>query len=109
MSDSKIINLNDDNFEKNVIKKNSVILVDFWAEWCRPCKMLIPILEDLSKEYFNKIKICKVNVEQNHKLSKKYLIKSIPTLILFKNGIVKDTRIGSISKLQLKEFFNIYI
>ncbi|BGI51621.1 MAG: thioredoxin TrxA [Buchnera aphidicola (Ceratovacuna japonica)] len=109
MTTNKIIKLNDKNFKKNVLKEKCVILVDFWAEWCRPCKILMPILEDLSEEYINKIKIGKVNVEKNVNISKKYFIKSIPTLILFHNGIIKETKIGSVSKSQLKSLLNNYI
>ncbi|WP_343184030.1 thioredoxin [Buchnera aphidicola (Ceratovacuna keduensis)] len=109
MKTNKIIELNDNNFKKNVIEKKCLILVDFWAAWCSPCRILMPILEDLSKEYVNKVKIGKVNVEENSYISKKYFIKSIPTLILFNNGIIKETKIGSISKSQLKSLFNKYI
>ncbi|WP_343154774.1 thioredoxin [Buchnera aphidicola (Pseudoregma panicola)] len=109
MTTNKIIELNDSNFKKKVLEKKCLILVDFWANWCSPCKILMPILEDLSKEYINKIKIGKVDVEKNNYISKKYFIKSIPTLILFKNGIIKETKIGSISKSQLKNLFNNYI
>ncbi|WP_343189080.1 thioredoxin [Buchnera aphidicola (Chaitoregma tattakana)] len=102
MSYNEIIELNDNNFTKNVIEKKCVVLVDFWAEWCNPCKMLTPILEDLAKEYKHKLQIAKMNVENNNHIPKKYSIKSIPTLILFSNGIIKKTLIGSISKNQLK-------
>ncbi|WP_343189939.1 thioredoxin [Buchnera aphidicola] len=109
MEHNKIIKLNDKNFKKNVLMTKCLILVDFWAEWCSPCKILMPILEDLLKEYKHKIKIGKVNVEKNVLLTKKYFIKSIPTLMLFKNGIVKETKIGFISKNQLKDLLNNYI
>ncbi|WAI18279.1 MAG: thioredoxin TrxA [Buchnera aphidicola (Acyrthosiphon caraganae)] len=103
---NKIIELTDENFEEKVLKSKSLTLVDFWAQWCNPCKILAPILEEISEEYSNKIIICKLNIEENPKTAPMYSIRSIPTLLLFHNGEVLATKVGAASKLELKEFLN---
>ncbi|AEW44815.1 thioredoxin [Serratia symbiotica str. 'Cinara cedri'] len=102
----KIIHLTDDSFESNVIKSVGLILVDFWAEWCGPCKMITPILDELAKEFAGKVTITKLNIDHNPVTVAKYSIRSIPTLLLFKNGDMVATKVGSISKGQLKDFLN---
>ncbi|WAI11769.1 MAG: thioredoxin TrxA [Buchnera aphidicola (Macrosiphum albifrons)] len=106
---NKIIKLTDQNFKEEVLNSNSFVLVDFWAQWCNPCKILAPILEEISKEYSNKIIIGKLNIEENPNTAPVYSIRSIPTLLLFHNSEVLATKVGAISKLQLKEFLDEHI
>ncbi len=108
MSD-KIITLTDDSFESDVIKSDIPVLVDFWAEWCGPCKMIAPILDDVADEYAGKVTIAKLNVDQNTVSPAKYGVRGIPTLLLFKNGELADTKVGALSKTQLKEFIDAQI
>ncbi|GIU24113.1 thioredoxin TrxA [Shewanella colwelliana] len=103
MSD-KIITLTDDSFENDVINSEIPVLVDFWAEWCGPCKMIAPILDDVAEEYAGKVTIAKLNVDQNNASPAKYGVRGIPTLLMFKNGELADTKVGALSKTQLKEF-----
>ena len=98
---TEILNLNQSNFSTIIHNENKLILVDFWAEWCAPCKMLAPILEEISKDLEEKILICKVNLDENQDLASKFSIKSIPTLLLFENGKLKDTKVGLLSKTDL--------
>ncbi|MCE9680482.1 thioredoxin TrxA [Shewanella sp. AS1] len=105
MSD-KIITLTDDSFENDVLKSDTPVLVDFWAEWCGPCKMIAPILDDVADEYAGKVTIAKLNVDQNNATPAKYGVRGIPTLLLFKNGELADTKVGALSKTQLKEFID---
>ncbi|QCI22413.1 thioredoxin TrxA [Buchnera aphidicola] len=106
---NNIIELTDQNFEEKVLKIKDFILVDFWAEWCNPCKILAPILNEISEEYHNKIIIGKLNIEKHPNTAPVYSIRSIPTLLLFFNGEVVATKVGAISKLQLKEFLDEYV
>ena len=105
MSDT-IITLTDASFEQDVIKADRPVIVDFWAEWCGPCKMIAPILEEVAKEYSDKITIGKLNVDQNAETAPKYGIRGIPTLLLFKDGNVAATKVGALSKTQLLEFID---
>ncbi|RYV03791.1 thiol reductase thioredoxin [Shewanella sp. OPT22] len=105
MSD-KIVYLSDDSFENDVLKADGVVLVDFWAEWCGPCKMIAPILDDIAEEYEGKVTVAKLNVDQNNVSPAKYGVRGIPTLLLFKNGEVAATKVGAMSKTQLKEFID---
>ena len=98
---TEILNLNQSNFSTIIHNENKLILVDFWAEWCAPCKMLAPILEEISKDLEEKILICKVNLDENQDLASEFSIKSIPTLLLFENGKLKDTKVGLLSKMDL--------
>ncbi|GIR25543.1 MAG: thioredoxin [Alphaproteobacteria bacterium] len=93
-----IKNCNENDFENEVLKSNLPVIVDFWAEWCGPCKMLTPILEELSNEMKNEINVVKVNLDENQDLAMKYSIRSIPTLLLFKEGNLIDTKVGLCQK-----------
>lgn len=103
MSDN-IIYVSDSNFEDQVLKATGPVLVDFWAEWCGPCKMIAPILDEIAKEYGEKIRVAKLNIDENPATPPKYGIRGIPTLMLFKNGNVEATKVGAVSKSQLTAF-----
>ena len=97
------VTLTPDNFESEVINSDIPVLVDFWAEWCMPCKMIAPVLEELSEEYDGKLKIGKLNVDENADLAAQYSIVSIPTMLFFKGGEVVKQQVGVVPKEQLKQ------
>lgn len=103
---SEIINITDATFEEQVLKSEIPVLVDYWAEWCGPCKMIAPVLDDVAPEYAGKLKICKLNIEENEVTAPKYNVRSIPTLMLFRNGEVIATKASALSKSQLTEFLD---
>ncbi|MEZ5450454.1 MAG: thioredoxin TrxA [Thiolinea sp.] len=105
MSDN-ILALSDDSFEQDVLKSNVPVLVDYWAEWCGPCKMIAPLLEGIADEYSGRVKIAKLNIDDNQLTPPKYGIRGIPTLMLFKDGEVKATKVGALSKSQLSAFLD---
>jgi len=105
MSD-KIVQLTDDGFETDVLQASGLVLVDFWAEWCGPCKMIAPVLDDIADEYEGKVTVGKLNIDQNSGTPPKYGVRGIPTLLLFKDGEMVDTKVGALSKTQLKEFLD---
>ena len=105
MSDN-IVHTNDSDFEADVINSDKPALVDFWAEWCGPCKMIAPLLSEAADEYADKMSIVKLNVDQNPNIAQKFGIRSIPTLILFKDGAVQAQKLGAMSKSQLTEFLD---
>tara|TARA_B100000674_G_C37909692_1_gene947971 strand:- start:57 stop:377 length:321 start_codon:yes stop_codon:yes gene_type:complete len=100
------IKISDDTFENEVITKGKPIIVDFWAEWCGPCKQIGPILEDLSDEYKEKITIGKLDVDENPEIASKYQIRGIPTMMLFNNGTLIDTKVGMSSKSDLVQWID---
>lgn len=103
---ANIIDVTDASFETEVLNADKPVVVDFWAEWCGPCKMIAPILDELAKEYSSKIKFTKINVDQNSKIPAKYGIRGIPTLIIFKQGNVEATKVGALTKSQLTAFLD---
>ncbi|MDH5216694.1 MAG: thioredoxin TrxA [Gammaproteobacteria bacterium] len=105
MSD-RIVHLSDDTFEEQVLKDDGPVLVDYWAEWCGPCKMIAPILDEIAQEYEGKVKVAKLNIDENPATPPKYGIRGIPTLMLFKNGNVEATKVGAVSKSQLTAFID---
>ena len=98
--------VNDDSFQAEVLDAEISVLVDFWAEWCGPCKALTPILEEVAQNYSGKIKVVKINVDDNETTPAQYGVRGIPTLVLFKNGNVEATKVGSMSKSQLTAFID---
>ena len=105
MSD-KILHITDDTFEQEVLQSNTPVLVDYWAEWCGPCKMIAPALDQIASEYEGRLKVAKLNIDENQSTPPKYGIRGIPTLMLFKNGNVEATKVGAVSKTQLAAFID---
>jgi thioredoxin 1 len=105
VSDS-IVFLTDESFQNEVIESAEPVLVDYWAEWCGPCKMIAPILTEIATEYQGKIKVAKLNIDENPQTPPKYGIRGIPTLMLFKDGNVEATKVGALSKSQLTAFID---
>ncbi|PIE20433.1 MAG: thiol reductase thioredoxin [Neptuniibacter caesariensis] len=99
-----IVNVTDASFEEDVLKAEGAVLVDYWAEWCGPCKMIAPVLEEIAKEYGEQLKVCKLNIDENSETPPKFGIRGIPTLMLFKGGNVEATKVGALSKSQLAAF-----
>ena len=104
-----IKHITDDSFDSDVVKSTKPVLLDFWAEWCGPCKMIAPILEEVAKEYGDKIQIAKMNVDENRDIPSKFGIRGIPTLILFKNGEIAAQKVGALAKSQLTAFLDSHL
>jgi thioredoxin 1 len=104
MSNSLIKHVSDATFDNDVLQSDKPVLVDYWAEWCGPCKMIAPILDDVSKDYDGRVQIAKMNVDENRDIPAKMGIRGIPTLMLFKNGQLAATKVGALSKAQLTAF-----
>jgi len=106
MSSDKIVHLTDDSFDTDVLKADGVTLVDFWAEWCGPCKMIAPVLDEIAETYKGKLTVAKLNIDENQETPAKHGVRGIPTLMLFKNGNVEATKVGALSKSQLAAFLD---
>ena len=106
MSSDLITHTSDASFQADVLDAGTPVLVDYWAEWCGPCKMIAPILDEVAKEYAGKLKVAKLNIDNNQATPPKYGVRGIPTLILFKNGNVEATKVGALSKSQLTAFID---
>ena len=102
----KIVHQTDDSFESEVLQSAAPVLVDYWAEWCGPCKMIAPVLDEIADEYNGRIKIAKLNIDDNPNTPPRYGIRGIPTLMLFKDGEVEATKVGAVSKSQLTAFID---
>ncbi|HMW82931.1 MAG TPA: thioredoxin TrxA [Pseudomonadales bacterium] len=105
MSDA-IVHVSDETFEQEVLKSPTPVLVDYWAAWCGPCRMIAPVLDELADDYDGRVKVCKVDIDQNEMTPAKYGVRGIPTLMLFKNGQVEATRVGAMSKSELTTFID---
>jgi len=101
-----MVHVTDENFESEVLNSSEPVLVDYWAEWCGPCKMIAPILEEIAEEYAGKVRVAKLNIDDNPQTPPKYGIRGIPTLMLFKGGNVEATKVGALSKSQLTAFID---
>jgi thioredoxin 1 len=101
-----VSHVSDAQFEDQVLKSEGPVLVDFWAEWCGPCKMISPLLDDLAASYGGRLKVAKVNIDQNQKTPRDYNVRSIPTLMVFKDGKVQATQIGAVSRTQLTQIID---
>ena len=101
-----IQHVSDESFDSDVLNADVPVLVDYWAEWCGPCKVIAPVLEEIAAEYDGKIKVCKLDIDANETTPPKYGIRGIPTLMLFKNGSVEATKVGALSKSQLTAFLD---
>lgn len=108
MSES-IKHVTDSSFDQDVVKSGKPVLLDFWAEWCGPCKMIAPILEEVAKDYGDKVQIAKINVDENQEVPAKFGIRGIPTLILFKNGEIAAQKVGALAKSQLTAFLDSHL
>ncbi|MGI9142955.1 MAG: thioredoxin TrxA [Fluviibacter sp.] len=101
-----IVHVTDSSFADDVTHSNVPVLLDFWAEWCGPCKMIAPILDDIAKDYAGKVKVAKINIDENQQTPAQFGVRGIPTLMLFKNGSVEATKVGALSKSQLVAFLD---
>lgn len=101
-----IVHVTDSTFDSEVLKADGPVLVDYWAEWCGPCKMIAPVLDEIAKEYQGKLKIAKLNIDENADTPPKYGVRGIPTLMLFKDGNIEATKVGALSKSQLSAFLD---
>jgi len=102
----RIVHVTDDSFEQEVLQSSHPVLVDYWADWCGPCKMIAPVLDEIADEYDGKVRIAKLNIDENPNTPPRYGIRGIPTLMLFKQGEVEATKVGAVSKSQLTAFID---
>lgn len=103
---SKIVSVTDDSFETDVLNADQPVLVDFWAEWCGPCKMIAPVLDEIAGAYDGRLTVAKINIDENTSIAQKYGVRGIPTLMLFKQGELESTKVGAISKSELTAFLD---
>ncbi len=103
---NSIIHVTDSSFEEDVLKSEAPVMVDYWAEWCGPCKMIAPILDEIADEYTGNLTVAKINIDENPQTPQKYAVRGIPTLMIFKDGEVAGTKVGAVSKLQLSAFID---
>jgi thioredoxin 1 len=101
-----IVHITDDTFESEVLQSQTPVLVDYWAEWCGPCKMIAPVLDQIAKDYEGRLKVAKLNIDENQVTPPKYNVRGIPTLMLFKNGSLEAQKVGALSKTQLAAFID---
>jgi thioredoxin 1 len=101
-----IVHISDESFEEEVLQSERPVLIDYWAEWCGPCKMIAPVLDEIATEYSDRLKVVKLNIDDNPHTPPKYGIRGIPTLMVFKNGQVEATKVGAVSKAQLTAFLD---
>ena len=101
-----IVHISDESFEEEVLQSERPVLIDYWAEWCGPCKMIAPVLDEIATEYSDRLKVVKLNIDDNPQTPPKYGIRGIPTLMIFKNGQVEATKVGAVSKAQLTAFLD---
>ena len=106
MASDLIKHVSDSSFEADVLQSDKPVLVDFWAEWCGPCKMLSPILDEIAKDYAGRLKVAKLNIDENPATPANYAVRGIPTLMIFKNGSIEATKVGALSKSQLAAFID---
>ncbi len=104
-----IVNVSDASFTQDVLQAQEPVLVDYWAEWCGPCKMIAPVLDEIAQTYQGKLKVCKLNIDANQNTPAQFGVRGIPTLMLFKNGKVEATKVGALSKSQLAAFIDSHL
>jgi thioredoxin 1 len=109
MSSDQILHVSDASFEHDVLQSETPVLVDYWAEWCGPCKLIAPVLDDVAGQYAGRLKVAKVNIDQNSGVPTRYNVRGIPTLMLFKGGAVEATKVGAMSKSQLTAFIDSHL
>jgi len=105
----KIVDITDDTFDQEVLDSDIPTLVDYWAEWCGPCNMIAPMIDEIALEYSGKLKVAKLNIDENQETPKKYVVRGIPTLMIFKHGELAATKVGALSKSQLTAFIDQYV
>ncbi len=102
----KIVHVTDSSFEEEVLKSEKPVILDYWAEWCGPCRMIAPILDEIADEYADRITVAKINIDENQETPQKYAVRGIPTLMIFREGNVVGTKVGAVSKSQLSAFID---